>query len=204
MSTRSYTSSETKLMNKVRESSNICYYCNKKIKGKRTVDHKTPISRGGLTVEENLCASCDKCNSEKGFLTEEEYMEVLRQSNDEINKDIGILLLSNLANTYKDIIDRIEIENKKISNCDKEIAEIQDIIVNSNISASDGYKLCIEIKDVLMAKKEAQKMSCNLGKINKGINSSYQSTLSQLDNLKGNIIKRCKNEYINSKQITLN
>lgn len=204
MSIRNYTSSETKLMNRVRESSNICYYCNKEIKNKRTVDHKTPISRGGLTVEENLCVSCDKCNTEKGFLTEKEYMEVLRQSSEEINKDVGISLLSNLANTYKDIIDRIEIENKKVSNCDKEIAEIQGIIVNSNISASDGYKLCIEIKNVLIAKKEAQKMACNLGKINKGVNSNYQSTLSQLDNLKGNIIKRCKNEYINSKQITLN
>ena len=50
MGNRSYTSSETRIMNKVRESGEICYYCKNTIEnGKKTVDHKIPISRGGET-----------------------------------------------------------------------------------------------------------------------------------------------------------
>ncbi len=56
-----------------------CFYCGVGTnKGSRTVDHKTPISRGGEHVLENVCCSCRSCNSSKGKLTAEEFVAELR------------------------------------------------------------------------------------------------------------------------------
>lgn len=54
-----------------------CYYCGAKIEGRnKTIDHKTPISRGGTNAIENLCVCCQSCNSKKHNKTEEEYRAV--------------------------------------------------------------------------------------------------------------------------------
>ncbi len=51
-----------------------CFYCSVVTTlGTRTVDHKTPISRGGEHVLENVCCACRSCNSSKGKLTAEEF-----------------------------------------------------------------------------------------------------------------------------------
>jgi len=43
-----------------------CCICGKAISGRnKTVDHKTPISRGGTNKFENLCMCCASCNSKK-------------------------------------------------------------------------------------------------------------------------------------------
>lgn len=47
-----------------------CHYCG----GRATeVDHWTPASRGGLTVEWNLVAACGPCNRSKGDRTPVEW-----------------------------------------------------------------------------------------------------------------------------------
>jgi len=52
-----------------------CYYCGVGTnRGSRTVDHKTPISRGGEHILENVCCACRTCNSSKGKLTAEEFL----------------------------------------------------------------------------------------------------------------------------------
>lgn len=58
----------------------ICYYCNKKIKSVEdlTVDHLTPVSRGGRNIESNMTICCHACNSEKSDMTEEEYLQFLQ------------------------------------------------------------------------------------------------------------------------------
>ena len=54
----------------------VCPYCLKVIPPREySIDHKTPLSRGGKTVKENLVVCCKKCNQEKGALTVEEYLE---------------------------------------------------------------------------------------------------------------------------------
>jgi len=51
-----------------------CYYCLKEFPiNLATRDHKLPRSRNGQTTPENIVICCQKCNSEKGALTEEEY-----------------------------------------------------------------------------------------------------------------------------------
>lgn len=57
---------------------NICYYCNKEIIGKKTIDHKIPVSKGGTNDKENLVLCCVHCNSQKGNKTEEEYKKWLK------------------------------------------------------------------------------------------------------------------------------
>ena len=56
-----------------------CWYCGRILDGDRgkneaTVDHVTPISRGGSKKrEENCVAACKDCNTEKSNMTLEEY-----------------------------------------------------------------------------------------------------------------------------------
>jgi 5-methylcytosine-specific restriction endonuclease McrA len=39
-----------------------CYYCGQEA---NTVDHIVPISKGGISVEDNMIAACTRCNSGK-------------------------------------------------------------------------------------------------------------------------------------------
>lgn len=44
-----------------------CQYCDKRLsKGRFTIDHVIPRSKGGKTVWENLVTSCARCNTRKG------------------------------------------------------------------------------------------------------------------------------------------
>lgn len=55
-----------------------CMYCPAILTQKTaTIDHKLPRARGGESNIENLCATCNKCNSNKGDLTEEEFRKIL-------------------------------------------------------------------------------------------------------------------------------
>ena len=55
-------------------SAETCYYCGKAISGRnKTVDHKTPISKGGTNKLDNLCMCCQSCNSKKGNKTEADF-----------------------------------------------------------------------------------------------------------------------------------
>ena len=40
----------------------ICYYCGQEA---NTVDHIIPISKGGISSEDNMIAACHRCNSGK-------------------------------------------------------------------------------------------------------------------------------------------
>jgi hypothetical protein len=66
--------SYTTLSNKVKATSNVCYYCNKVLTlEEATVDHRTPLSRGGKHERKNLVVSCKECNNLKADMTEEEF-----------------------------------------------------------------------------------------------------------------------------------
>jgi 5-methylcytosine-specific restriction endonuclease McrA len=52
----------------------ICHYCKKEFDTKLLqVEHKTPLSRGGLHSIANLTKSCGPCNYKKKNKTEEEF-----------------------------------------------------------------------------------------------------------------------------------
>lgn len=54
-----------------------CFYCSTDLKEDYHLDHKLPLSRGGLDTKENLCAACPTCNTRKGKKTHEEFTKVL-------------------------------------------------------------------------------------------------------------------------------
>lgn len=65
--------------------STACYYCGEDcgsaIAGYQkdiTIDHKTPLSRGGNHDVDNMVICCRQCNSSKERKTEEEYKEYLK------------------------------------------------------------------------------------------------------------------------------
>jgi len=59
----------------------ICYYCGCEIQDKKTIDHKTPVIKGGTNENDNLVLSCLHCNTQKGSKTEYEYKEWLNGKN---------------------------------------------------------------------------------------------------------------------------
>lgn len=50
-----------------------CFYCGSTRKSDLTLDHKTPLSRGGEHDEQNVVTACLRCNMKKGTLTLEEF-----------------------------------------------------------------------------------------------------------------------------------
>ncbi|CAM3738129.1 HNH endonuclease [Hathewaya histolytica] len=80
---RKYTQKEKMVIQKIKHSSNICFYCKRELTDTEiTVDHVVPICRGGKTEENNLVISCHSCNSKKGDMTLEEfllYLKVVKQ-----------------------------------------------------------------------------------------------------------------------------
>jgi len=69
-----------------------CYYCGKSIpKGKRIVEHKTPLSRGGAHSLRNLTPSCYSCNNKKFMKTEKEFYEYLERKKNKDKADLSIL-----------------------------------------------------------------------------------------------------------------
>ena len=56
---------------------NRCFYCGEDMGAIPTIDHLTPVSRGGDNQRWNLVYACRSCNSRKGAKTFEEYMEIV-------------------------------------------------------------------------------------------------------------------------------
>lgn len=52
-----------------------CYYCEEFIHPRDlTMDHKTPIIRGGRSTKGNLVPACKECNNEKKYMTLGEWI----------------------------------------------------------------------------------------------------------------------------------
>lgn len=57
-----------------------CVYCDEDLTNSEIhLDHVVPESQGGLTTLNNLQVTCRKCNTAKGVLNEQEFMNRLRR-----------------------------------------------------------------------------------------------------------------------------
>lgn len=65
-------------------STGICYYCGENfLPSDLTMDHKIPLTRGGLSEKDNLVPACKECNNKKKYMlpTEwDEYMDRIKNS----------------------------------------------------------------------------------------------------------------------------
>lgn len=204
MCKRRYSSEEILLMNNIKKSNERCYYCGCVVKeSKRTVDHKIPFSRGGLTKQDNLVMSCSNCNSEKAFLTEEEYREYKEVVDMRINESTAVITLTTIINSYKNIETNTAKEKNSLNNINQKIAKIEATIRQSRFSASDGYKLCKMLQDNLVKKDIAEKNIRKMQSVKKYINNTKKSTEDKLEAIKNEIRNDYRNEYVIIKGIEL-
>ena len=152
MCKRLYTRAEQMVIRNFKSrSGNVCGYCGKHLAdNNRTIDHKTPHSRGGKTSIANLVIACECCNRDKADMTEAEYINYLQIKNSRIEKN-------NTLRTIRNLIEDNENMNSKRMNTMKLLEttvlrrkEIESYIESENFSASQGYKLCKELKDAMM------------------------------------------------------
>ncbi len=58
-----------------------CFYCKKTLRETGIhLEHKTPLCRGGMHDNSNLCLSCPSCNLRKGIKTEEQFKTSLSEN----------------------------------------------------------------------------------------------------------------------------
>ncbi|MBB6452569.1 5-methylcytosine-specific restriction endonuclease McrA [Salirhabdus euzebyi] len=83
---------------------NTCFYCNKKLsdkKGSTHVDHFIPWSFVQSDQIWNLVLACSKCNSSKSDkLPKREYLHIIIERNDKLNKQVKPTF--NLMENYRD------------------------------------------------------------------------------------------------------
>jgi hypothetical protein len=65
-----------------------CVYCGCKSKFLLTIDHKTPLARGGKDIEKNKQVTCMICNHLKNDMTHMEFKKYFKVLNDleDLNK----------------------------------------------------------------------------------------------------------------------
>lgn len=144
----------------------VCYYCNKAIqtnsnKNDLTVDHKTPLSRGGKSIYSNLVISCLGCNSEKADMTEREYKKFKVIQKRLTNSLDAVKLSKKALEVFDMIIDQAQKVNLDYNKAQKEILNMEKDIVNRNYSSANSLQtLCtlknaINLRDSLKKQKDA-------------------------------------------------
>ena len=144
-----------------------CIYCGKILKNSNyTLDHRYPKGTGGVSITNNLFPCCDICNTRKGNLTHNEYLEVLKLSkkdrervvkhiyeeNDVIIKKIGFKLPSDWI-TFEDL-GKIKYRDPKCYSKGKKYSVISEfyrvnhklprpIILDNDNMLLQGYNLLV-------------------------------------------------------------
>lgn len=65
-------------LERLREQAGCCYYCRRYLADGWTMDHMTPLARGGTNAPDNLTICCLKCNQTKQSKTVPEFLEWAR------------------------------------------------------------------------------------------------------------------------------
>jgi hypothetical protein len=157
MSERVYTTGEKRLIDSIKTNlPHVCYYCNKMLTDKDvvTVDHKIPVSRGGLTTKENLVLACVDCNNEKDNMTENEYYEYKNRQDKLLNNFEYNSVLNDLLNAQTNIINKVESIKNEMLQVENKIKYIQEEMMYNNFNACDGYLYAKELKELLNRKSE--------------------------------------------------
>lgn len=144
---------ERNLINEFKQKSKwVCRYCRKNISNKEelTVDHKIPMSRGGLTEESNLAISCLKCNKEKDNMTEEEYLE-FKQKQQSLLENLDLSeQVNQLFTLYNQIISDANTANTDYFSSEKQIQVLENNIATTNFNLYQGYLLAKELKEAIL------------------------------------------------------
>jgi hypothetical protein len=186
----------------------ICYYCGKPISdlaNDLTVDHKLPVSRGGKTADENLAICCKLCNQDKADLTEEEYIEYKARIREIHETNSTIKDMCDTINKYSDVLRRQKEVNVLVGSIVREVNEVETTIRTLNFNAADGYKLCKDLKDLLLKEKVYKDEQREIQVITTYASNQIQPLQKLVDNLlntyKTQIRFEVKNKHSNIIQL---
>lgn len=149
-----------------------CIYCGKKLKESNyTLDHRYPRDTGGVSITNNLFPCCEICNSAKGNLTHNEYLEIIGLSkrdkkkivkdifahNDIIMKKIGFKLPRRWVEFQ--CAEKVHYIDPKCFNKGKKYRNIatfykrnhripRPVIVDRNFNLLEGYNIILFAKEM--------------------------------------------------------
>lgn len=131
---RVYTEDEKRIMQHIREAQpHICFYCKKSLmESEITIDHMTPLNRGGKTEEGNLVIACEKCNHEKSDMTLEEYAQFTIKKFEVIN---------HVTNEINNIKQQLLTEKDELKEIDEELEKLKITMVHISILKEKKDKL---------------------------------------------------------------
>ena len=186
---RIYTFKEKLAINHVKsQKPRECYYCKQPLSiSKITIEHKHPLSRGGKTVIENLAMCCEKCNLEKGDMTEKEYY-IYKEKQKQLQENFELSkVIKDISNVFENTIKRSkEVKDEYESVC-QEIEYLQEIILFDTFSASEGYCYAKKMKellnkknDLLFLKEEYEKLNPFFDQNSKAFNNLSNKISSHL------------------------
>ncbi len=189
---RNYTYQEQKLINGFKLTNpHVCIYCNKELKGDDTItiDHKTPICRGGETIEENLAISCLPCNREKDDMTVEEYI-IYKQRKQELNQRCGIdKIIENLIDMQTNIMTKSTDINNKLIEAEKEINSLQQEIMYGNFNACEGFMYTKTLNELLLRREELRISKIGYNYLNAMIGNHKKTTIDIKDKIQTEVSK---------------
>lgn len=174
-----------------------CHYCGKDIIDKKndlTVDHRTPVSRGGEYIEENLVICCKDCNQDKGDMTEEEYKVYRKHIEYVLNHDEAILKVKSMIDIAQYMVDDYSNISKEVSDKENERKKLEKIIVDVKFNASEGYNLCRDLKGILIEIERLNKLKRNLLEAVNHAKSSIINLQRIYDKLVDDVIRQERND----------
>ncbi|MCR3761903.1 HNH endonuclease [Clostridium felsineum] len=194
---RKYTSRESSIIkNQKKEKPHICYYCGGLITNEEelTVDHKTPLSRGGLTVPDNLVIACRNCNLEKDSMLEDEYYVYLEAKKELGNYNYKIInKINNMLREQEEILDMYKDLHKEKRLLNYKKMQVLKMITTEHFNAARGYMLA----------RELQNYSLKIIKIDEeliqetSMEKLVKYNIMQLNTQKREIFKKLIEEYKN-------
>jgi len=180
MCKRIYTYEEQKTINQFKlTNSHICVYCGRELKGDDTVsiDHKTPVCRGGETVEENLAIACIPCNREKDNMTVEEY-ELYKQKQQELNQKSDLNeIIDDLITMQTNIMTKNAEVNDELLEVEKEITSLQQEIMYGNFNACEGFMYTKALNELLLKREELRIAKIGYNHLNAMIGDHKKKTI---------------------------
>lgn len=132
----------------------VCYYCKKFIqingnKNDLTVDHKTPLSRGGKSIQSNLAIACSKCNQEKANMTEKEYKKFKANQKRLLNSYDAVKLSNAAIELFDKIIDQAQKVNIQYNQAEKDLQKQEKKIASKNHTASSSFQIINNLKNAI-------------------------------------------------------
>lgn len=175
-----------------------CFYCKKPVllQNDVTVDHKLPVSRGGITIESNLAICCINCNREKADMTDDEYF-LFRKKQKELFGTLGVNEPVNaLISQYDSITNTFNQINAEYKEVEKNIKMIHEEIEFKSFSASEGYAFAKQLKEAIVRKNyllhllEAYKvLNCTVCNSKKQMLDAHEKIVKAISANSYNLIK---------------